>query len=385
VALLWKGKPINAAAIQNGLYIGLMSGTSLDGVDAVLARFQPQPVLLASAYLPYPDSLRQALLALQAPGDDELARAALISQDLAKIYAKTIKRLLQQHPVAPEQIAAVGCHGQTVRHQPQHGYTLQLNAPARLAELTQLTVIADFRSRDIAAGGQGAPLVPAFHQALLQHPSRPRAVLNIGGIANLTDLPAANSPNPEAILGFDTGPGNILLDAWIERHCQQTFDANGEWASQGQLLPDLLQRLLAHPFFALPPPKSCGRDEFNLNWLLEQLQQDAFAPADVQATLLELTAITIADAVQRHGQSNQLSELILCGGGAHNAQLVNRLRAHLPGLAVFPTDQLGVPGDWLEAYAFAWLAYRCLNRLPGNLVAVTGARGPRILGAIYPA
>lgn len=362
----------------SGLYVGLMSGTSLDGIDAALVDFsRNQPVCIATAYLPYPPELKQETLVLQSSGNDELRRAALLANRLAELYAAAVDLLLSQAGIPAAAVRAVGCHGQTVRHVPGRGYTLQLNNPALLAELTGITVVADFRSRDIAAGGQGAPLVPAFHDAVFRAPTLQRAILNIGGIANVTNLkPGAT------VRGFDCGPGNMLLDAWIRRHLDQAYDADGTWASQGRVLPDLLARLLAHEFFAMAPPKSCGREQFGLPWLEGQLHGNE-SPADVQATLVQLTAASIAQAIGRW--CGAPDELWLCGGGAHNSRLLAALRELLPDALIDKTDALGLPVDWVEAVAFAWLARRTLLGEPGNLPAVTGAAGPRVLGGIYPA
>jgi anhydro-N-acetylmuramic acid kinase len=359
-------------------YVGLMSGTSLDGVDAVLATFDDNPSFCrATHYIPFDDDLRAEVLALHVAGEDELHRAAKLANRLAHAYATAVCTLLADAGVAAPAVRAIGCHGQTIRHAPQDGYTLQLNNPALLAELTAIPVVADFRSRDIAAGGQGAPLVPAFHDAVFRDDSRHRVILNIGGIANITDL-APSRPT----LGFDCGPGNMLLDAWAQRHLGRPYDANGDWSRQGKVLPQLLSRLSAHPFLALPAPKSCGREQFNLAWLTAQLAGDK-RPQDVQASLTAFTADSAAAAIRGHCAGAQ--ELYVCGGGAHNGALMDALRERLPNLRVEPTDRLGLPADWVEAMAFAWLARRCLRGEPGNLPAVTGARGPRILGAIYPA
>lgn len=360
-------------------FIGLMSGTSLDGVDAVIVEFEQNRIkLLASYYAPFPDSLRDTLLALQTPGDNELHHAALAGNSLSRCYADAIVQLLKTSDVKRETIQAVGCHGQTVRHRPELGYTLQLVNPSLLAELMQIPVVADFRSRDIAAGGQGAPLVPAFHDALFRHPERHRAIVNIGGMANITDL----APG-QATRGFDCGPGNVLLDAWIQRYRGQSFDRDGAWATQGQTIPDLLAQLLAHPFFAQLPPKSCGREQFDLRWL-DSIVPSHASPVDVQATLLELTTQSIADALDRFGIDAK--EIYLCGGGAHNAALRASLAAKLPSDNLLDTcDTLGLNVDWVEAAAFAWLARERLAERPGNLPDVTGAHGPCVLGAIYAA
>lgn len=357
-------------------YIGLMSGTSLDGVDAALVAFTAdRPECIATAFVPYPDDLRQDLLALHTAGQDELHRAALASSRLALLYADAVAALPGNPD--PTSIRAIGCHGQTIRHAPQAGYTLQLNNPALLAERTGIAVVADFRSRDIAAGGQGAPLVPAFHDAMFRAPGNDRIVLNIGGIANITCLPRSG-----AVTGFDCGPGNMLLDAWAQRHLGRAYDEDGAWGSTGKVLDALLARLIADKFFSTPPPKSCGREQFGLDWLLTHLD-DSETPADVQATLVELTARSIANAIARW--CAHPDQLYVCGGGVHNTPLLQSLERLLTNVAVAKTDALGLPADWVEAVAFAWLARRTMLGQPGNLAAVTGARGPRLLGAIYPA
>lgn len=360
------------------LYVGLMSGTSLDGIDAVIADFGDAGIgLLHSHYQPFQPQLRENLLELQDEGRNELHRAATASNQLSRAYAAAVRTLLVQAGIGPAQIAAIGCHGQTVRHRPDAGYTLQLVNGALLAELSGIAVVCDFRSRDIAAGGQGAPLVPAFHQQLFHDADRHRVVVNIGGIANVTDLPPSG-----AVTGFDCGPGNLLLDAWIMEILGKTYDENGAWSTQGRVLPELLEALLAHGFFRLPPPKSTGREVFNLAWLKRTLT-GAESAVDVQATLLELTATGIARAISGH--CSGAAEIYVCGGGARNQALIARLRELLPGVKLDMTDALGVNAEWLEALAFAWLARQALGGKPGNLPGVTGAKGPRVLGAIYPA
>ncbi|PIY29335.1 MAG: anhydro-N-acetylmuramic acid kinase [Comamonadaceae bacterium CG_4_9_14_3_um_filter_60_33] len=368
------------------LFIGLMSGTSLDGVDGVLADFSaPVPAILGHASAALPPPLKAELLALNQPGYNELHRAALAANALMRVYADVVGQLLSKASISPFQISAVGAHGQTVRHQPQlhdgSGYTLQLANPALLAELTQIDVVADFRSRDVAAGGQGAPLVPVFHQAVFGKAGQTIAILNVGGMANLTVL---GPKLPDDVLGFDCGPGNALMDAWCLRHLDQPFDANGAWAASGQIQPGLLQAMLAEPFFAAHPPKSTGRDLFNPKWLERQLGGYAdLAPADVQATLLELTAKTCAKSVKSFGAESQ--QLIVCGGGAFNTHLMGRLQALLPSLAVSPSDDHGLPAQQVEATAFAWLARKAIRREALSLQSITGTRGARVLGAIYPA
>lgn len=354
-----------------------MSGTSLDGVNAVLVDFQDGGIRLkATHFLSFEPELRGRLASLQASGNDELHSAATCGNELARLYAQAVTALLADCDLPAEAVAAIGCHGQTVRHRPELGYTVQINAPALLAELTGITVVADFRSRDLAAGGQGAPLVPAFHQVVFGNRQAHRLIVNIGGMANLTDLPPGGP-----VTGFDTGPGNVLMDGWIELHRGEAFDRDGAWAESGKVLDTLLKALLEHEFFRRPPPKSTGRDAFNLDWLKQHLSGDE-APADVQATLLALTAGAIADAIRRHSEGAR--EVYLCGGGAHNQALLRRLQKALAEKRVTVTDELGIGADWVEALAFAWLARAALRKEPGNLPSVTGAKGLRVLGAIYP-
>ena len=370
--------PTSGAHLTAELYIGLMSGTSIDGVDAVLADFSVPPCrTLAHEHVAFAPALRAELTALQQSGADELQRAALAANALMDACATPVAALLARTRVERSQVLAIGVHGQTIRHRPELGYTLQLANPARLAETTGITVVADFRSRDVAAGGQGAPLVPAFHAALFAAVDRHRVVVNIGGFANVTDLPPAGP-----VRGFDTGPGNTLLDAWTQRHTGQLYDRDGAWGAQGQVIPALLDALRAEPYFTLSPPKSTGRDHFNLRWLERHLAS-AFSPVDVQRTLCLLTAQTIADAIAAH--CRDATEVLVCGGGAANATLMRDLAAALRPRIVATTAEHGVPVDQIEALAFAWLAREALAGRPGNLPAVTGARGPRVLGAIYPA
>ncbi|MCQ4324736.1 anhydro-N-acetylmuramic acid kinase [Stutzerimonas stutzeri] len=361
------------------LYLGVMSGTSLDGLDIALIEQGPCTRLLATLFQPMPAQLRHELLALCSPGNDELARAAITEQRWAELAADSIQRLLSEQQLSPQAVRAIGSHGQTVRHEPHRGFTIQIGNPALLAELTGITVISDFRRRDVAAGGQGAPLVPAFHESAFGCHQQIRAVLNIGGFSNLSLL----SPSTPS-RGFDCGPGNVLMDAWIQREKNLPFDRNGEWAASGMIDQDLLAALLGEDFFATRGPKSTGRELFNLPWLDAHLaRHSGLRPEDVQATLLELTAKTISNALLE--AQPQTQALLVCGGGAHNSALMRRLQALLPSCEVSSTDRHGVPPDWVEAMAFAWLAHCCLEGIPANRPAVTGARGSRILGAIYPA
>ncbi len=374
------------------IYIGLMSGTSLDGVDGVLARFADDPArhdieVLAHAHRPLAPTLRDELLALNRAGVNELHRAALAANGLARVQAEVVQALLADTGMAPSAVTAIGSHGQTLRHRPGEfdatGYTIQLNQPALLAELAGIAVVADFRSRDVAAGGQGAPLVPAFHAQVFRLPKAPRAVLNLGGIGNLTLLPAGQD-SQGVVRGFDCGPGNALLDHWVQLHRGLPYDEAGGWAASGQVLPGLLAALLAEPFLQRPPPKSTGRDLFNPDWLAGRLAAFAGAePVDVQATLAEFTARAAADALRQEGAGT--TDLRVCGGGALNHHLMVRLAALLPGVTVGSTAEAGLPPLQVEAAAFAWLARACLLRQPGNRPEATGARGPRLLGAIYPA
>ncbi|WP_296945946.1 anhydro-N-acetylmuramic acid kinase [uncultured Massilia sp.] len=361
------------------LYIGLMSGTSLDGVDGVLADFSGRGMrTLDAAFTPFPADLRAELMALQAATDNELEREALAANALARCYADCVRQLLDK---APGPVRAVAVHGQTIRHRPELGFTRQTNNPALLAELTGVDVIADFRSRDIAAGGQGAPLVPAFHEARFGKRGQVRVVVNIGGIGNISVLHGDGR-----VGGYDTGPGNVLMDLWIGRHQGKAYDADGAWAGSGRVVPALLADLLDEPFFRQPPPKSTGRDLFHAHWLDAKLaRHPGLAPADVQATLTQLTATSIADAIRQATGGQAPHAVYVCGGGAYNGVLLRAIAQALGGVKVASTEALGVAPNRVEALAFAWLGYRFLRRQPGNLPAVTGAAGLRVLGALYPA
>lgn len=386
------GGPQPAPSIMSEFYIGLMSGTSLDGVDAVLADFSPaassspRPLeVLAHASEPMPAALGAELLALNTSGENELHRAALAANALVRLYARAVQALLAGANMTQTQVRALGAHGQTLRHCPGAfdgtGYTVQINNGALLAELTGIDVVADFRSRDVAAGGQGAPLVPAFHRAVFGQDGRAVAVVNLGGIGNLTALGADASS-----LGFDCGPGNALMDHWCRQHTGQSFDRDGAWASGGRVLPALLEAMQAEPYFHLPPPKSTGRDLFNPAWLQAQLQRlpgPPPNPQDVQASLAELTAASCAAAVIAHARDAET--VLLCGGGAFNGHVRRRIAALLPDRTVRLTDEAGLGALQVEAAAFAWLAKAFVERRPGNLVSATGAAGPRVLGALYPA
>jgi anhydro-N-acetylmuramic acid kinase len=368
-------------ASMSTLFIGVMSGTSLDGVDAVLVDFNHGFQALAHVAMPMPATLREDFLRLNQAGANELHLAALSANALARLYNQAIQDLLVSTDHQASEIAAIGAHGQTVRHQPQlHdgvGYTWQLNNPSLLAEHTGIRVVADFRSRDLAAGGQGAPLVPAFHQSVFGQAHETIAVLNIGGMSNISIL------QDDQVLGFDCGPGNVLMDLWCQQHLGQRHDHEGQWAATGVASKTLLNHFMQDPYFQAPPPKSTGRDVFHAAWLHAHLQAvPGLSNADVQATLAVLTAQTCAHEVLRHAPTAK--RLLVCGGGAYNLHLMSLLSQSMPDLAVDSTAQHGLPPLQVEAAAFAWLARQTLLNLPGNLPAVTGARGPRVLGAIYP-
>lgn len=366
------------------LYIGIMSGTSLDGIDFALVDLdQDKLELISTLAKPLATELKSEILALNTPRcDNELDRSYRLDRKLGQLFAQGCTELLAQNRLSAKDIQAIGSHGQTIRHQPdiKHAYSLQIGDPNTIAELTGISVVADFRRRDIAAGGQGAPLVPAFHQALFACEEKQRAIVNIGGMANISYL--ANCQNQQ-LSGFDTGPGNCLLDAWIQHQRQLDFDRDGAWAASGQVDNKLLERLLSCEFFHRPPPKSTGRELFNLAWLQQQLVGfESLPPQNVQATLCELSVQTIAQQLQAHTLA---SEIYVCGGGAFNQNLMQGLRRELPNCLVSTTEVLGLKPDWVEACAFAWLAKQCLAGLAGNHPDVTGASGFRVLGGIYPA
>lgn len=367
---------------QRELYIGLMSGTSADAIDAALVDLQPTPQLIAQHTLQLPTNIRQQIHALSLPGDNEVDRMGALDVDLGKLFAQTTLELLANAGVNAAQIIAIGSHGQTIRHRPpgspEGTFTLQIGDPTQIAELTGITVVTDFRRRDMAAGGQGAPLVPAFHRAIFQVQDKDRVIVNIGGMANITWLPAQGQT-----LGFDTGPGNVLMDTWIMEHLGKSYDQDGAWAASGQICKTLLSELLAAPYFKLRAPKSTGRESFNRAWLNENLHKltSTLAPADVQSTLLELTAITITDSI--NGLSQSSKEIFVCGGGAYNTALMQRLKVLLSKDTVASTAGLGVDPQWIEAMAFAWLAQQTTNHRPGNLREVTGATREVILGGVY--
>lgn len=367
--------------MHSGYFIGVMSGTSLDGIDVVLATINERSVIQqASLSYPIPQPLREAILAICQGQLLTLSQLGHLDTQLGRLFAEAVLAMMHQQKLQATDIIAVGCHGQTVWHEPtgEASNTLQLGDNNQIVARTGITVVGDFRRRDMALGGQGAPLVPAFHSALLAHPDERRIVVNIGGIANISLL----FPGEE-VRGYDTGPGNMLMDAWISQQCGKPYDADAQWAKLGKVSQPLLQALLSDPWFAREAPKSTGREYFNIHWLAQYLSHyPALPPQDVQATLVELTALTIASQVQNSGGCERL---LVCGGGAHNPLLMSRLAALLVTTQVVTTDTAGVKGDDMEALAFAWLAWRTLSGLPGNLPAVTGAAQSSVIGAIFPA
>lgn len=363
-------------------FIGTLSGTSMDGIDAALVRFSPEPALVGSHSLRFPEELRTDLLALAVPGASEIDRLGQADVRLGRLFAQAVNELLARAKVPPAQVRAIGSHGQTIRHRPGGAapFTLQIGDPNVIAADTGIPVIADFRRKDMALGGQGAPLVPAFHDAVFRQPGRDRVIVNIGGIANLTVLPG-DAARP--VLGYDTGPGNTLLDGWSRRILREPMDRDGAFAAKGRVQPDLLAGFLSDPYFSQPPPKSTGPEYFSTDWLQHHLDKAGeLAPADVQATLLALTTRGIADSIRRQSGLNQ-PDVFVCGGGAHNVTLMRFLSENLPAATVAPTDTLGVPVDWVEAMAFAWLARQRLHEKAGNCPLVTGAARPAVLGGIW--
>jgi len=359
----------------DGLYVGLMSGTSLDAIDAVLLQCGSTIELISSHSHPIPEPLRLDIINLCQPSTNEIDRAGVVHIALGHVFADATLAVLKQANVAASTVRAIGCHGQTIRHRPTDGFSLQIGSADVLAVRTGIAVVSDFRNKDIALGGQGAPLVPAFHQALWGQHSR-CAVVNIGGMANFTFM-----ENGSVVSGYDSGPGNVLMDQWIQLHHSQRFDQDGRWASSGAVLPDLLSSMLADPYFSMPAPKSTGRERFNRHWLEQHLAHasNAARPEDIQATLLELTACSISTALLPLTPSQAL----ICGGGARNTALIKRLQQQLSATSVMVTDDAGMPADWVEGAAFAWLAWARLSGLPGNITEVTGARNKAVLGALY--
>lgn len=363
-------------------YIGLMSGTSLDGIDAVLVSFDTQGAQQHRALCyELPTDLHTQISHALAPATQlTLPELGELDQQIGKVFAQAALALLEEQKVPASQIKAIGSHGQTLWHQPngEHPFSWQAGDANQIAELTGITTVADFRRRDMAAGGQGAPLVPAFHRAVFAHPEKNRAIINIGGLANITTLPAdSNQP----ILGFDTGPGNTLIDQWCFKYTGQRYDVNAEWAQQGKVIPELLAEMLTETYFTQEPPKSTGRELFNLGWINQFLQFHDYAPEDVQATLSELSALTITQAIKEYAP--ETDDIILCGGGARNPLVRQRIQEHSGQKEILSTQSLGVDPDWVEAIAFAWLAKQTMEGKTGNLPDVSGAKGERILGSIH--
>lgn len=361
-------------------YIGLISGTSMDGVDAVIASFENDSLeLVATLVHPYPPELRSHLqAAIAQPASCGLDQLGRLDRWVGECFRDAALTLLGSAGMRAEQVVAIGSHGQTLRHHPEgeHPFSLQIGDAATIAAGTGTTTVCDFRRADIAAGGQGAPLVPPFHDWLFGTAGSPRVVLNLGGIANITVLPG----DDEAIIGFDTGPGNTLMDAWIKENRGLPFDEGGDWAAGGNVIDRLLKALLADAYFDLPAPKSTGFEHFNLDWL-RSFGIDDDAPVDVQATLSELTAISVAATIEKSAEATK--DIFVCGGGVHNKDLLRRLGVRLPGKAIGSTADVGLDPDWVEAAAFAWLAMRTMQRETGNLPSVTGADHKKVLGAIH--
>ena len=366
-------------------YVGLMSGTSVDSIDATLVDFSPPaPRLVASLNKAWPETTRKAIFATRVLADDALDTLQALDQQTGELFAQAVLALLAQAQVKPADVIAIGSHGQTVRHRPDIAtpFSLQIGCAKRMAEITGIPVVSNFRTADIQAGGQGAPLVPGFHQAVFQSTTQSRVIVNIGGIANITALPKDSS---QRIIGFDTGPGNTLMDAWIYRQKQQHYDKNGEFAASGKTDASLLAHLLMADYFQLPPPKSTGFETFNLDWLTQQLAKQAdrsISPADVQSTLCDLTASSIIRAINQYAEDSEA--IYVCGGGAHNRKLMQRLQA-LSSRPVQSTQSLGIHPDWVEAMTFAWLAKQKIENRPGNIPDVTGATSPVVLGELTPA
>lgn len=388
---------------STGFYIGMMSGTSLDALDAVICQFAPTFKLIATHSLDFPTALKNDLLELCQPSEQlknglsEIEQYAKASIDYAQLCIQCVQELLTKASIKPKDVVAIGCHGQTVRHRPELHFTMQLLDANLLAEKTGISVISDFRMRDMAVGGQGAPLVPAFHQAMFSHQDKHRVLLNLGGIANISVLPASKSAYANQVTGFDTGPANLLMDAWCFKHTGKPYDENGSWASTGKVHQALLTQLLTHEFFSKPAPKSSGREAFHLDWLLAELNLfEQLAPVDVQATLVELTCISASDAIKEitlqiglHNETDNITpangsektgDIFVCGGGAYNQYVLSRLMHHLPSWNIFTTEQINLAPTWVEGVAFAWLARQHELRLTGNLPSVTGASKAVVLG-----
>lgn len=369
------------------IYIGVMSGTSLDGIDCVAIDFSDEyPTVLGQHSSAFPDQLKAALGALCQPGENEIERLGTADIELGQLIAENCLALTKKLHLSSKQICAIGSHGQTIRHRPnqKNPFSMQIGNANIIADLTGITTITDFRMADIASGGQGAPLVPAFHQSVFAHDTRYRAIINFGGISNISLL-SPQSLEPKQTRGYDIGPANTLMDQWIQQHRNKPYDQNGDWARSGKLIPELLETLLRHEFFAKEGPKSTGRELFNLNWL-NSLIEKTYPSEDIQRTLLELTAVSVKNCVEKEVAKQAFDEtLYLCGGGAFNDFLLTRLRTLLPSFKIEKTDAIGLPCQQVEATAFAWLAKETLAGRPGNQPLVTGATRPKVLGAIYSA
>jgi len=365
------------------LYIGLMSGTSLDAIDAAIVDISDDQLNIKQAIdYPIPEPLKQQILTLISDdGGDNIELLGDVDAQLGQLFADAVNQLLEQSDYSADDICAIGSHGQTIRHRPDNKtpFTLQIGDAARITELTGITTVADFRRRDIAAGGQGAPLVPAFHRAIFANEKHDRCIVNIGGMANISFLPRDSN---DATAGFDTGPGNVLLDSWCQLQTGKNYDVNGDWARSGSLSNELLNKMLQEPYFSQPVPKSTGREQFNIDWINQQLSGKTIESHDVQNSLTELTARTIIEAIETHFP--QTHEIVVCGGGAYNAFLKERMQHLSPERALLDTTSCGIEPNWVEAAAFAWLAHCCLNKIPANEPLVTGARSRVVLGAIYP-
>ena len=364
-------------------YIGLMSGTSIDAIDVVITQISEQEIKVVTAHThTIPLNIKQAIFDLCQPGDNEIDRMGELDFKLGSLFAEAASRLIEQSNIDPKDIKAIGSHGQTIRHRPDtpFPFTLQIANPALICQLCNITTVADFRRADMAAGGQGAPLVPAFHDVLFSHDTKDRVVLNVGGMANISILPANQNSD---VSGFDTGPGNVLLNAWVATHKQQPYDENGVWSSSYAYNETLLKTFLAHPYFKKQPPKSTGRETFDQTWLNDVLSgiKETIKPGVIQSTLCELTARSISNAINDHAPNT--SEILVCGGGAHNSDLIKRIEKHSQ-INVKLTDEFGIKADYVEAAAFAWFARQTLHMEPSNLPSVTGARHSVIMGAIYP-
>ncbi len=376
---------------KNQLYIGLMSGTSVNSIDAALIDYSlPSPVLIATHEHAIPPDVRKKIIELCTPSTNEIEKFGNLNRALGILFSDATKELLTKANISPARVKAIGSHGQTIRHHPngvneEHGFSLQIGDPSTIAANTGITTVADFRNKDIALNGQGAPLTPALHANVFRDTENDRCIINIGGMANITFLPSERNTSEKSVFGFDTGPGNVLLDHWINRCENQPYDAGGKWASKGTVNHLFLNKMNSHPYFELHYPKSTGREDFNSNWLEEQLAllatDDSIAPIDVQTTLAELTATTISDALKKYCDNSK--EIYICGGGVHNLYLMERIRANLPDKKLGTTEELGVHPDWVEACAFAWFAKQTMERHTSNLPEVTGASRTAILGGIF--